>query len=95
MHQTHGGAYGRSQCPIGTRRRSNRTREKGSSAFDSLYNTPAKIVYQLKRRTINSNIIKVFVLDEADNMVGEDGDRANSLLAKKVIPANVRVCFSR
>jgi len=47
--------------------------------------TPGKVVDWLKRRIINSKTIKVFVLDEADNMVGEDGHRANSLLIKKSI----------
>ena len=48
--------------------------------------TPGKIVDWLKRRQLNSKGIKVFVLDEADNMVGEDGHRANSLLIKKQMP---------
>ena len=47
--------------------------------------TPGKVVDWLKRRIINSKTIKVFVLDEADNMVGEDGHRANSLLIKKTL----------
>ena len=33
---------------------------------------------------INPKKVKVFVLDEADNMVREDGHRANSLLIKKL-----------
>jgi len=48
--------------------------------------TPGKIVDWLKRRIINSKTIKVFVLDEADNMVEESGHRANSVLIKKVLP---------
>ncbi|KAL7578295.1 hypothetical protein ACA910_012707 [Epithemia clementina (nom. ined.)] len=48
--------------------------------------TPGKVVDWLKRRYINAKTIKVFVLDEADNMVEEKGFRANSLLIKKVIP---------
>jgi ATP-dependent RNA helicase DDX19/DBP5 len=47
--------------------------------------TPGKVVDWLKRKIINSKTIKVFVLDEADNMVGEDGHRANSLLIKKTM----------
>lgn len=50
--------------------------------------TPGKVVEWLKRKTINPKTIKVFVLDEADNMVGEDGHRANSLLIKKLMPKN-------
>jgi ATP-dependent RNA helicase DDX19/DBP5 len=50
--------------------------------------TPGKVVDWLKRRIINSKTIKVFVLDEADNMVGEDGHRANSLLIKKTLTRN-------
>jgi ATP-dependent RNA helicase DDX19/DBP5 len=48
--------------------------------------TPGKVVDWLKRRTINANHIKVFVLDEADDMVREGGHRANSLLIKKQLP---------
>jgi len=47
--------------------------------------TPGKVVDWLKRRYINSKTIKVFVLDEADNMVEEKGFRANSLLIKKAL----------
>jgi superfamily II DNA/RNA helicase len=48
--------------------------------------TPGKVVDWLKRRTINANHIKVFVLDEADDMVREGGHWANSLLIKKQLP---------
>jgi len=48
--------------------------------------TPGKVVDWLKRRIINSKTIKVFVLDEADNMVAENGFRANSLVIKKAMP---------
>lgn len=48
--------------------------------------TPGKIVDWLKRRTLSPRKIKVFVLDEADNMVAENGHRANSLLIKKQLP---------
>ena len=48
--------------------------------------TPGKICDWLKRRTIKTNNVKVFVLDEADNMVEEGGHRANSLLIKKNMP---------
>lgn len=55
--------------------------------------TPGKIVACLKSRTINSKTIKVFVLDEADNMVSEDGHRANSLLLKKAMPRQCQSLF--
>mmetsp|Transcript_34006 Transcript_34006/g.81406 ORF Transcript_34006/g.81406 Transcript_34006/m.81406 type:complete len:542 (+) Transcript_34006:229-1854(+) len=48
--------------------------------------TPGKVVDWLKRRIIDTRKIKVFVLDEADNMVAESGFRANSLLIKKQMP---------
>lgn len=48
--------------------------------------TPGKVVDWLKRKTIKTNNIKVFVLDEADEMVSESGHRANSLLIKKAMP---------
>jgi ATP-dependent RNA helicase DDX19/DBP5 len=48
--------------------------------------TPGKVVDWLKRRTIDARHVKVFVLDEADNMVEEGGHRANSLLIKKQMP---------
>mmetsp|Transcript_1621 Transcript_1621/g.2313 ORF Transcript_1621/g.2313 Transcript_1621/m.2313 type:complete len:551 (-) Transcript_1621:270-1922(-) len=47
--------------------------------------TPGKVVDWLKRKIINPKTIKVFVLDEADNMVDEGGFRANSQLIKKTI----------
>jgi ATP-dependent RNA helicase DDX19/DBP5 len=53
--------------------------------------TPGKIVDWLKRRTIDARNVKVFVLDEADNMVEEGGHRANSLVIKKHMP---RFCQS-
>jgi ATP-dependent RNA helicase DDX19/DBP5 len=62
------------------------TIERGTSLNAHLViGTPGKVVDWLKRRIINSKTIKVFVLDEADNMVGEDGHRANSLLIKKTM----------
>mmetsp|Transcript_24425 Transcript_24425/g.44045 ORF Transcript_24425/g.44045 Transcript_24425/m.44045 type:complete len:596 (+) Transcript_24425:132-1919(+) len=48
--------------------------------------TPGKVVDWLKRRIIDTKKIRVFVLDEADNMVAESGHRANSLLIKKQMP---------
>lgn len=61
--------------------------EKGAK-LDShiVIGTPGKVVDWLKRRIIDSKNIKVFVLDEADNMVAESGHRANSLLIKKQMP---------
>ena len=50
--------------------------------------TPGKVVDWLKRKIIKSNNVKVFVLDEADDMVREGGHRANSLLIKKQLPRN-------
>jgi ATP-dependent RNA helicase DDX19/DBP5 len=51
------------------------------------------VVDWLKRRTIDPRFVKVFVLDEADNMVGEDGHRANSLLIKKLVPEMCQSLF--
>lgn len=55
--------------------------------------TPGTIVNWLKRRYINAKSIKVFVLDEADNMVSEGGHRANSILAKKAMPKSCQSLF--
>mmetsp|Transcript_16652 Transcript_16652/g.36414 ORF Transcript_16652/g.36414 Transcript_16652/m.36414 type:complete len:492 (+) Transcript_16652:45-1520(+) len=60
-------------------------RERGLDSH-LVVGTPGKVVDWLKRRYINSKTIKVFVLDEADNMVEEKGFRANSLVIKKVLP---------
>jgi len=57
-------------------------RQKGLDSH-LVVGTPGKIVDWLKRRFIDAKTIKVFVLDEADNMVEEKGHRANSLLIKK------------
>lgn len=48
--------------------------------------TPGKVVDWLKRKIIKTDRIKVFVLDEADQMVSESGHRANSQLIKKLMP---------
>ena len=57
--------------------------------------TPGKVVDWLKRKTIQTNRIKVFVLDEADNMVAENGHRANSVLIHKRLPRECqRLLFS-
>ena len=48
--------------------------------------TPGKVVDWLKRKIMNPKHVKVFVLDEADNMVDEGGFRANSQLIKKALP---------
>lgn len=45
--------------------------------------TPGKVSDWLKRKYIKASTIKVFVLDEADNMVEIGGHRANSLIIKK------------
>lgn len=55
--------------------------------------TPGKVVDWIKRKTINSKTIKVFVLDEADEMVGENGHRANSLLIKKQLTQKCQCLF--
>ena len=55
--------------------------------------TPGKICDFLKRKQIRTSNIKVFVLDEADNMVGEGGHRANSLLIKKMMPKTCQSLF--
>jgi ATP-dependent RNA helicase DDX19/DBP5 len=55
--------------------------------------TPGKVVDWLKRRIINPKNIKVFVLDEADNMVDEGGHRANSLLIKKTLSRDCQCLF--
>lgn len=55
--------------------------------------TPGTIVNWLKRRIIDAKSIKVFVLDEADEMVSAGGHRANSLLAKKAMPKSCQSLF--
>jgi ATP-dependent RNA helicase DDX19/DBP5 len=55
--------------------------------------TPGKVVDWLKRKIIKTRSIKVFVLDEADEMVGADGHRANSVTIKKQLPKNCQCLF--
>jgi len=55
--------------------------------------TPGKVVDWIKRKIINPKTIKVFVLDEADEMVGEGGHRANSLLIKKQLTPKCQCLF--
>lgn len=58
-----------------------------------LVGTPGKVVDWLKRKIIKTQTIKVFVLDEADEMVGADGHRANSMLIKKQLPRDCQCLF--
>jgi ATP-dependent RNA helicase DDX19/DBP5 len=60
--------------------------EKGPLPAHMVIGTPGKVVEWLKRKTIITTNIKVFVLDEADQMVSESGHRANSQLIKKLMP---------
>ena len=55
--------------------------------------TPGKVVDWIKRKIIDTKTIKVFVLDEADEMVGEGGHRANSLLIKKQLTSKCQCLF--
>ena len=69
-------------------------RKKGADAH-LVVGTPGKVVNWLKTKIIKTNNIKVFVLDEADNMVAENGHRANSLMIHKKLPsACQRLLFS-
>jgi ATP-dependent RNA helicase DDX19/DBP5 len=72
---------------------SGETIEKTGPGVDAhmIIGTPGKIVDWLKRRIINPQRIKVCVYDEADNMVSENGHRANSLLIKKQMPKGCQV----
>jgi len=55
--------------------------------------TPGKIVDWLKKKIIQTHAMKVFVLDEADNMVSESGFRANSILIKQKMPKMCQSLF--
>jgi ATP-dependent RNA helicase DDX19/DBP5 len=61
-------------------------RSKRSVDAHLIVGTPGKICEWLKRRYINTKTIKVFVLDEADNMIEEGGHRANSIIIRNVLP---------
>ena len=68
--------------------------ERGQSVDAHLViGTPGKIVDWLKRKIIKTQNVKVFVLDEADEMVGADGHRANSVLIKKNLPKKTQCLF--
>lgn len=53
--------------------------------------TPGKVVDWLKRKFLQTEHIRVFVLDEADNMV--DGHRANSLKLASYMPSSTQYLF--
>ena len=55
--------------------------------------TPGVVVNWLKRKNVNTSTIKVFVLDEADQMVSQDGHRANSLIVKRHMPKTAQSLF--
>lgn len=69
--------------------------EKGRKTADAhiVIGTPGKVVDWLKRKLITSDTIRVFVLDEADNMVEEGGHRANSLRIKKTMSDHCQSLF--
>jgi ATP-dependent RNA helicase DDX19/DBP5 len=63
------------------------TIERGSKlSAHIVVGTPGKIIEWLKRKVLLTHQMKVCVFDEADNMVSEDGHRANSLLIKRALP---------
>ncbi|DBA00225.1 TPA: hypothetical protein N0F65_007869 [Lagenidium giganteum] len=47
--------------------------------------TPGKVENMIKKKLIDTRLVKIFVLDEADVMVGEDGMRDRSVAIKKMI----------
>lgn len=55
--------------------------------------TPGKVCDWLKRRLLNPATVKVFALDEADQMCAESGHRANSILIKKCLPPTCQCLF--
>lgn len=68
--------------------------EKGKKVDAHLIvGTPGKVVEWIKRRTLDTRTIKVFVLDEADSMVDESGHRVNSILIKKQMPRTCQSLF--
>ncbi|KAL3788182.1 LOW QUALITY PROTEIN: hypothetical protein ACHAWO_003488 [Cyclotella atomus] len=87
-------AHDRPQGAAGPLRRAGRAGRSSSTPTWSS-GRRSKIVDWLKRRTINPSKIKVCVYDEADNMVSENGHRANSLLIKKQMPKGARACCFR
>ncbi|CEG84545.1 Putative ATP-dependent RNA helicase DBP5 [Rhizopus microsporus] len=50
--------------------------------------TPGSVMDYIRRRFIDVSDIKVFVLDEADNMLDQDGLGDQSIRIKSMIPAN-------
>ena len=48
--------------------------------------TPGKITDWIKRKSLRLQNLKVFVLDEADQMVAESGHRAKTILIRKALP---------
>jgi ATP-dependent RNA helicase DDX19/DBP5 len=56
--------------------------------------TPGKIVDWFKRKIINPKHVRMWVLDEADQMVeAQGGHRANSVLIQKQLPKRVQCLF--
>lgn len=60
-----------------------------------LVGTPGTVLDMIRRKLINVSKIKVFVLDEADNMLEAQGLGAQCLRVKKMLPKNTQlVLFS-
>jgi len=55
--------------------------------------TPGKVCDWLKKRFIDPRAVKVFVLDEADEMCNESSHRTNSLMIKKAMPPTCQCLF--
>jgi len=72
------------ECVYGGKQRQQQLeRTKGCSIISA---TPGRLSDYLSAGDMTLSRTTYFVLDEADNMVGEDGHRANSLLIKKTMP---------
>jgi ATP-dependent RNA helicase DDX19/DBP5 len=53
--------------------------------------TPGKILDLIKTRTLNTNNIKIFVLDEADQMIDKQGLGDQSIKLKKCLPPKCQI----
>lgn len=69
------------------------TLEKGGVTAQIVIGTPGTILDLIKKRRLNLKSIKIFVLDEADVMIGKQGFQAQSRSVKNDLPKTAQICL--
>jgi ATP-dependent RNA helicase DDX19/DBP5 len=73
------------------RQAARRNRSGGPITDHIIIGTPGKVVDLLKKRDLNPSTIRILVLDEADQMVSQQGMGDQTVRIKKQLPASTQV----